>query len=98
MAYDKDTLDALRTEGEFGEDTDNPIYITPGVAEIIEDGLDGLFFEFMKFDDWDPDWDADDLHEVGVIDFDGVDIMFKITPLDLKRDTYSVTFMLPEEW
>lgn len=94
----KETYDTLRTEGEFGEDTANPIIITPLVADIIGDGFDGLFFEFVNFDEWDPDWDSDDLHEIGVIAFDGTDIMFKITPLDLKEETYSVTFMLPEEW
>jgi|TARA_Y100001001_G_C7748403_1_gene217006 hypothetical protein len=98
MAYDKRTLDALRSEGEFGEETDNPIYITPGAADVIDDAFSGLFFEFMTFDNWDPDWDAEDKHEIGIIDFDGTDIMFKITPLNLVEDTYSVTFLLPEEW
>jgi hypothetical protein len=98
MPFDKATLDALRTSGGFGVDKENPIYMTSGVLDVVDDALPGLIFEFMTFNNWDPDWDSSDLHEVGVIDFDGTDIMFKIDPVDPSKDLFSVTFLLPEEW
>jgi hypothetical protein len=98
MPYTKDTLDTLRADGEFGDGTNNPILVTPGAADVIGEEISGIFFEFMNFENWDPNWDSDDLHEIGIIDFDGTDIMFKITPADLKNGTFSLTFMLPTEW
>lgn len=93
MPYTKDHLDSLRTTGQFGEASGNPIVATPGAAEIIDGNIQGLMFEFMTFDQWDNGWDAHDLHEMGLINFDGKDIIFKIDPLDTAADTYVLTFM-----
>jgi len=98
MPFDKKTLDRLREEGDFGEGSKNEVYITSGAQTLIEDRWEDILFLFMTFENWDPDWDPNDLHEIGVFPFGDGEIMFKIEPVDLAQDIFKITFLLPEEW
>jgi hypothetical protein len=92
----RDQNDAIRTSGNFGPGTENPLIVTPGVADLGSEAISHLFLDIMLFDDFNEDIDPQGQHDMGELTYDGTTIWFKIDPAE-EPDRRIFTIYLPEE-
>lgn len=93
-----DRNDQIRRSGLFGPDEQNPLIITPGVAQLGDDALGFLVLDFMHYDDFDPADDPSGHHDFGVLNVSDTTVWFKLDRVGEDPDARIVTFCLPSEF
>ena len=92
----RETNDRIRTSGDFGPGTDNPLLVTPGVEHLGPSIINTACLQCMAFDAFD---DAQTPHhDFGSVSIEKTEIWFKIDPHPERQDRRVFTFLLPEEY
>lgn len=92
----RDQNDAIRTSGDFGPDTANPLLLTPGVQALGSEAIARLYLAVMTFDAFNKDLDPTGAHDMGSLSVGDTEVWFRIDPA-AKPDQRIFTLLLPEE-